>query len=174
MLTFEFEHVFRAPSTAALFAAYFDAGHQAEQDHQVAIRTREILSLDDDGEVLRRTCRVVPERQLPVVLRPFASGPLHYLETAVWTRRTDEIAIAIEPSILSGRARITGTYKLERIASDAIRRRYAGMVSVELALLGGRIERGLLAELARSLPVVASSTQDWLDRHAIRSVAARA
>jgi len=174
MLSFEFEHVFRAPSTAAVFAAYFDPAHQAESDKRAEIVLREILSLDDDGDVLRRVCRVVPRRELPALVRPFVSGPLHYIETATWTRRTDEIAIEIRPSILKGRALISGIYRLERIAAGAIRRRYAGSVSVELALLGARIERGMVAELAKTIPMTAASTQDWLDRQPVRSIAARA
>ena len=174
MLSFAFEHVFHAPSTTAVFAAYFDAAHQVEQDKRVAIVGREILSLDDDGDVLRRVCRVVPDRQLPVLMRPFVAGPLHYIETATWTRRADEIEIVIQPSILKGRAQITGTYKLDRVGATAIRRRYAGHVSVELALVAARIERGMVAELARTMPVAAASTQEWLDHHATRSIAARA
>jgi len=174
MQSFAFEHVFHAPSTAAVFAAYFDAGHQIEQDTRVGIVERELLSLDDDGDVLRRTCRVVPDRQLPLLMRAFVAGPLHYIETATWTRRADEIVIDIQPSILKGRAQITGNYTLDRVGSSAIRRRYAGHVSVEVALVAARIERGMVAEIARTIPVAAACTQEWLDRQPVRSVAARA
>jgi hypothetical protein len=86
------------------------------------------------------------------------------METVIWRRGEDALDIAIRPSLLRGRVQITGTYRLERIGDDAIRRRYEGEVSVDIAFLAGRIERGIVAELARTLPVAAACTQDWLDR----------
>jgi hypothetical protein len=174
MLSFEFEHVFSAPSPAALFAAYFDPAHQLEQDRRTDIREREIISLDDSGDQLRRVCRVVPDRQLPIFIRPLIRGSLQYIETALWKRADDVIEIDIRPSILNGRAHIAGTYRLDVVGPNAIRRRYEGTVSVDVPLIASRIERGMVAELARSMPVTAECTQAWLDHHSVRSVAARA
>jgi len=173
MTPFCFEHVFRAPSPAAVFDAYFDAGHQVEQDRRVDIVERKLLELVDDGDVLLRTCRVVPRRQIPAILRPFLPGQLHYVETVRWRRRDDELDIEIKPSILRGRAHIQSVYRVERVAAEAMRRRYEGTVSVDVALVSGRIERGIVAEFERSMPIAASCTQAWLDRDD-RSVAARA
>lgn len=171
MTQFCFEHVFRAPSTEAVFAAYFDPAHQSEQDREVEIVEREILSLTDDGETLCRVCRCVPRRQLPALVKPFLSGPLHYVETVTWRRAADELEIDIRPSLLRGRVQIVGTYRLDRVGPHEIRRRYAGEVSVDIALIASRIERGIVQELGKSIPVAATCTQIWLDR---QSVAARA
>jgi hypothetical protein len=54
-------------------------------------------------------------------------------------------------------------YALERAGTGLIRRTYAGSVSVDVALLSTRIERGIAAEFERSLPVAAAVTQAWLD-----------
>lgn len=174
MTPFCFEHVFTAPSADALLAAYFDPQHQTEQDRAVDIVEREVLELVDDGEVRRRVCRVVPKRKLPAMLRPFSSGPLHYIETVVWRRRTGELSITIEPSVLRGRARIEATYRLENLGRGSVRRRYEGHVSVDVALLANRVEAGIVAEFSRSMPIAAACTQAWLDRHSSRSVPARA
>ena len=161
---FCFDHVFHAPSIDAVFAAYFDPMHQTEQDRASEIVHREVLELEDDGNVLRRTSRVVPRRRLPALVKPLTQGELHYIEKIEWRRAEDAIRIEIQPSLLRGRVQITGTYVLECIAPGEIRRRYSGDVSVDIALLAGRIERGIVAELARSLPISAAGTQDWLDR----------
>jgi hypothetical protein len=163
MTQFCFEHVFHAPSTDVVFAAYFDPSHQVVQDGEMEIVERTVLELVDDGNVLRRVCRVVPRRQLPVLLRPFIAGSLHYIETVTWRRALDEIEIDIRPSMLKGRVQILGTYKLDRIGPHQIRRRYAGEVSVDIALIAARIERGIVQELVKSMPVAASCTQSWLD-----------
>jgi hypothetical protein len=170
---FSFEHVFEAASVDAVFAAYFDPDHQREQDRAVEIAEREILELIETADELRRVCRVVPRRTLPALVRPFVTGPLHYLETVIWRRKLQELTLEIRPSLLDGRARIEGTYRLEAPAPGAVRRRYTGQVSVDVAFVANRIEKGILAEFSRSLPIAAACTQAWLHRHSSRSLSAR-
>ena len=173
MKSFSHEHVFRAPSIEAVFTAYFDPRNVAEQDRELDIVERVVLELEDTPWQLRRVCRVVPRRQLPALVRPLISGQLHYIETAIWNKRDDEIAVEIRPSILSGRALISATYRLSPISAGLIRRHYEGSVSVDVALLSSRIERGIVAEFERSMPLAAACTQAFLDR-AQPSVSARA
>ena len=164
MTPFSFEHVFRAPSTDAVFAAYFDEQHQVEQDRATDIVEREVVEIEErDGE-LRRTCRVVPRRKLPALVKPLTHGQFHYIEQVRWKRSDNVIEIDIRPSLLRGRVQILGTYRLEHGDDGTIRRTYAGHVSVDIAFLAGRIERGIIAELGKTLPVAAACTQDWLDR----------
>jgi len=172
MTPFSFEHVFQAASVAEVFAAYFDPAHTREQDRRMDITERTVLSLDDNPDELRRICKVVPRRQIPRFIKPLFSGPLHYLETAIWRRRDHAIDLDIRPSILQGRASIKAIYRLEQVGTT-VHRRYEGVVSVDIALLSSRIERGIVAEFERSMPVATTCTQEWLDRYE-RSVAARA
>jgi len=170
---FSFDHTFRAASVADVFAAYFDPGLQTEADRQVEIVERAVLELEDRDDVVRRVCRVVPRRQLPAFVRPLIPGKLHYLETSCWRRRDDEIDIEIRPSVLGGRALIRALYRLSQIESGLIHRHYEGSVSVDVALFSSRIERGIVADFERAMPVTAACTQAWLERSS-RSVAARA
>jgi hypothetical protein len=167
-LQFSLEHVFRAPSIAAVFAAYFDPHQLLLQDRQLEIIERSVTELVDDPRTLRRTCKVVPRRQLPAIVRPFVQGPLHYVETATWRKRDHEIDIAIWPSLLRrsshGKPTITALYRLSQLPDGRIHRRYTGTVSVDLALVSSRIERGIVAEFERSMPVAAACTQAFLDR----------
>lgn len=155
MTPFCFEHDFRAPSIEDVFAAYFDDAHQLEQDRVLDIIDREVLERSDR----RRVCRVVPRRQYPAWVQPFVTGRVSYVESV--TRRRDELAIEIRPSL--GRVVIEATYALAQVGPRAIRRRYAGAVSVNIALIGGRLERGIVEELGRSIPRAAACTQAWLD-----------
>lgn len=163
---FHFEHVFRAPSVDDVFAAYFDPEHLGQQDRMLDIAEREVLELVDDGGVLRRTCKVVPRRQLPAIVRPFVAGPLHYREVATWRRADREITIEIWPSLLRRKPAptVTAVYRLSQLPGGGIHRSYRGTVSVDLALLSSRIERGIVAEFERSMPVAATCTQAFLDR----------
>ena len=173
MTPFCFEHVFRVQAADAVFAAYFDAELQLEQDRAVEITGREVLEVHDDGTTLRRASRVTPRRKIPAFLRPLLGGELRYIERVAWRRPDNEIDIDIEilPARLNGR--IQAVYGVERHGPHEILRRYRGSVSVNVALLSTRIERGIVAEFARSMPVAAECTQSWLDRR-IRSLTAQA
>jgi len=166
MLAFCFEHTFRARTKADLLAAYFHPEQLRLQDRELDILERTILELEDTGDTVRRVSRVVPRRQLPAIVRPLVSGPLHYVETARWRKRDDEIEIEIEsrPSLLSGRTTITARYRVIDLSPGHVHRRLEGSVSVNVALLSSRIERGIIAEYERSMPVAAACTQAWLDR----------
>ncbi|MBV8762576.1 MAG: DUF2505 family protein [Deltaproteobacteria bacterium] len=165
MTPFEYEHLYRAASIEELFEAYFDDDLQAEQDRVLGVTSRELLARGP----MSRVCRVTPRRQLPALIRPFVAGTLNYVETV--ERAGDVLTIDIRPSM--GRTQISATYRLDSVGAGVIRRRYVGSVSVDIALVGGRIERGLVDELGKSLVQAAACTQAWLDRIP-RSLAARA
>jgi hypothetical protein len=164
MKSFTHEYVFRAPSTTAVFEAFFDPEHAADQDRELDIIERLVLEREETSEFLRRVCRIVPRRQLPALVRPLIKGQLHYVETATWHKREDMIAIEIRPSLLGGRAMITATYRLSLAGTGLIRRQYEGSVSVDVALIASRIECGIVKEFERSIPVAAACTQAFLDR----------
>jgi hypothetical protein len=161
---FSFEYWFRAADPTALYELYFDPEHTRTTDDLVDVAAREVLEETDTGDEHRRLCKVTPRRQLPAFMRPFLPGTLHYVEEAIWRRPADRIDIDVRPSILGGRARVTSSYRLLPEADGVIRRTYEGMVSVEVALLGARIERGIVADLERSLSASGGCTQAYLDR----------
>jgi hypothetical protein len=146
-----------------VFQAYFDPGVSAEQDRRVEVASREVLELDDGPTTLRRVCRVAPRRQLPAVIRPFVAGDLSYVERLVWHKAEDRIEMKIEPAVLGGRVDIAADYRLVATTPGVVRRTYAGEVSVQVRLLGSRIERGIIEDLGRTLGTAAACTQEWLD-----------
>lgn len=160
---FRFDHEFRAPSTDAVLAAYFEPRVVAEQDRQLEIQERTVLALVDDGTTIRRTSKIVPRRQLPAVLRPFLKDPLHYVETATWRRGTPEIEIDLRFPTLRNTPTVRAVYRVSRPTPGVIQRRYEGVVSVDMPLISSRIERGIAAEFERSMPVAAACTQAFLD-----------
>lgn len=163
---FSFAYDFRAPSTAVVFEGYFDPALSAEQDRRVEVASREVLELLDTPATLHRVCKVIPRRQLPAIIRPLVSGGLSYVERVTWHKADDLIEMRIEPAVLGGRVEITAAYRLVAAGAGVVRRTYEGQVSVELRLIGGRVERGVIEDLDRSLTISAGCTQQWLDRRA--------
>jgi hypothetical protein len=172
MTSFCFEHVFVAASPADVFEAYFDPIQLIEHDRALEIVERHVIEFVDTGHEILRKSRIVPRRQLPTVLRAFSSGPLHYFENVVGRRASHELEIELR--LLGDRGRVTGRYELAQLAPGSVRRRYSGTVSVDVALVAARVERGIVAEFERSLARTAACTQNWLDQQTQRSVAARA
>jgi hypothetical protein len=156
---FHFEHEFRAPSPAAVFAAYF------ENDRLSGITRRDHLEREDTAERLTTLTRAWPERQLPVYVRPFVSGPLHFMERMVWDRTRDRIDIDIHPSVMGKRTHIRVEYVLTQVRPGVVRRVYAGEVTVEIALVGGKAERMIIDDIGGVLATVVPCTQEWLDAH---------
>jgi hypothetical protein len=161
---FRFEHTFRASDPAAVLAAYFAPALVDDLDRALAVVERVVLELVDDGATVRRVSRITPQRQLPAVLRPFASAPLHYIETATWRRADQAIDIEIRFPTLRKTPTVRAVYRLSRLSDGSYQRSYEGAVSVDIALLSSRIERGIVAEFERSMPITAACTQAFLDR----------
>lgn len=162
---FSFDHVFRADAPATILAAYFDPGHLAMQDAVAELEGRTITETKDDGATLHTTWRVTSKRPLPAIARPFVGSKLSYFEAMTWRRADDAVDLTVTPDILSGRVKIRATYELKKVA-DGVARRYAGQVTANIALLSGRIERGIVDAFAESMAKMAAVTQKWLDLNA--------
>ncbi|MCE9578191.1 MAG: DUF2505 domain-containing protein [Deltaproteobacteria bacterium] len=163
MTPFRFEHEFRAPSVAVIFEAYFDAALQAQQDLASKIRAREVIEREETADHRIVVTKVFPERQLPAVVRPLVSGPLHYVERTVWDKHADRMDLDIRPSLLGKRTQIRVAYTVAQIAPGRVLRVCEGDATVEVALIGGRVERSIIEDMAETLPRVAACTQAWLD-----------
>lgn len=165
MTEFCFEHVFRAPSVAAVLAAYFDPDHLATQDAVAELVDRTVVETEDDGARLRTSWRVAAKQALPLFMRPFATGGrLRYLETMTWRRADDAIDLIVRPEVLGGRVQIAAEYKLTQAGEGQVHRRYAGTISVDIRLVSGKIERAIAEKMEQSMPAMAACTQGWLDR----------
>lgn len=165
MTEFSFEHVFRAPSTQAILAAYFDPDHLATQDEVAGLMERTVTEHVDDGAKLRTSWRVAAKEQLPVFVRPFvAGGRLRYVEAMTWRRADDAIDLLVQPEVLGGRVQIEAEYRLSQVGEGQIQRRYRGTITVGVKLISGKIERAIAEKMAQEMPKMTGCTQGWLDR----------
>lgn len=162
--SFKFEYVYRAPSVADVLAAYWDPDHLATQDKLANLCDRVVVEDVETDGIRKTTWKVASSRSLPLIVKPFVSGGrLTFLETM--TRRNDRLVEAsIQPQILNGRVHIDATYALDQVGDHQIRRTYAGTITVGIALLSGKIEKGIFEAFDKEMPTMTKCTQDWLDR----------
>lgn len=160
---FSFETVFRARSVGTVLAAYFDPDHLAAQDAVAGLTERAVVESHDDVTLRTCTWHVRALMQLPLYARPFVEGGrLAYLETMKWRKADDAIDLTILPQILGGRVQINAVYELAQVGEGQIRRRYRGEIIVNVKLVSGKVERGILAEIDKGMPVMTECTQKWL------------
>lgn len=180
MQAFHFVHDYQAPTIDTIFESYFDPEFALAQDREVDIVERTVLELTDGASELFRVCRVVPKRQLPALFRPLVAGDLHYIESLRWFKAQHRMTVEIRPSLLKGRALISVDYQLadqglQHGAGPAtdnwrlIQRVYRGTVTIEVPLLGSRIEKSIVADMESSLRTTAASTQAWINDHRSRA-----
>lgn len=163
---FSFDHTFRVPSIETLCAAYFDMDHLETQDKLAELGDRKVVENTDDGQVRKSVWNVTSLKQLPSLTKPFIKdGKLTYLESMTWRRAANELDLVVTPQILGGRVSLSATYTLKETAPGQVMRRYKGSVNVNIPLLSGKIERGILAELEKAMPIMAQCTQTWLDKN---------
>lgn len=160
---FSFETVFTAPSVGTVLAAYFDPDHLAAQDAVAGLTDRAVIESHDDDSLRTCTWSVRALTQLPLYARPFVEGGrLTYLETMKWRKRDDSIDLTIQPQILGGRVQINAVYELAEVGERQVRRRYRGEIVVNVKLVSGKVERGILAEIEKGMPVLTECTRSWL------------
>ena len=160
---FSHETVFDASGKTAVLAAYFNEQHLAVQDKAAGLSDRMIVEAFEDEAVRKCTWSVRSTRALPVYVRPFVEGGrLAYRESMTWRKADDEIDETIVPQVLGGRVLIESLYQLGDVAPGKVRRRFAGTVTVNLSLLSGKIERAIVAEIEKGIPLMTECTRNWL------------
>ncbi len=161
MTPFSFEHVFPGVAPKDLLRAFSHPGHQAAQDAANDVERRDIIERIDEATRYRCDSWVFPRRQLPAFIRPFVKKGLELHEIVTWDKATDALEIEMLPAIMGGRSRILITCRVVADPAGA-RRIYAGSVSVEAPLIGGRIEKTIVGEMGTSLDVAQRTTLRWL------------
>ncbi len=162
---FSYEHVFRAPSTRTVLDAYFDPDHLATQDVVAELGDRVVTENQEDDQIRKTTWSVTSLKPLPGFVRAFVSGgKLRYLETMTWRKADDAIDLVVAPQIAGGRVQLAAIYELTQVGEGQVRRKYKGQVTVNIPLLSGKIERGIVDAIQKGMPMMFDCTQKWLER----------
>ncbi|MFT4975693.1 MAG: hypothetical protein ACI8S6_001580 [Myxococcota bacterium] len=128
----------------------------------------EILSEETlpDGRQLRRT-RVTLGRDLPSVAANLLGAPrLSY----ILEERTDDAKRQVEWKVIvdriSNKVKAEGSFGLVPLTETTCQRVVSGEIKVSVPLVGGRIEKGIGAELTKSYETTAEFARKWLAENA--------
>lgn len=163
--SFSVEHVFPKVAPVDLLRAFTHREHLAAQDRAGDIERREIVERIDDDTRYHCESWVYPRRKLPALVRPLVRGGLEVHEKVTWTKTTDTLEIEMHPAILGGRCHIRTQCRIVADPEGA-RRLYRGEVTVDVSLIGGRIEKMVAAEISAAMGVAHATTLRWFAERA--------
>lgn len=129
----------------------------------------ELLKLDKTGEgadlVIVREQRLTPKREVPGFLAKFVADKISYVEKNHFTRRTNTMKTVTIPSFMAEKITTEGTYRLEELGPNKVRRIWDGTFECRVPLIGGRVEKHLVEEIRESYRRATAFTRKWHAEH---------
>jgi hypothetical protein len=153
-------------SVEQLHAAFSSEDYWAERFAAYdAVTTLDSLIVEDDGTVTMHATQHLGRQLLPGVVAKLVPGDLKILHSETWGPVADreargQVTVSAPAGLGSGRAEAWLTP-----AGDGSRLRFATMVEVKIPLLGGKMEKSIGADLAKSLPAMERFTTTWIAKH---------
>jgi uncharacterized protein DUF2505 len=158
---FEITHVFADIAPHDLLAAMTSPEHQQLQDRIASIERRDVIERSTDEQRYRCESMVYPARKIPAYVRPLLGGGLECHEIVLWTKANDFFEIDVHPAVLGGRSRVRMTCQATADGTSTVRQ-YSGQVTVEVRLIGAKVERSIVAEMTKTMEAAAEATRTWL------------
>ncbi len=130
----------------------------------------ELRTFEREGEgedlVIRREQVLVPNRELPGFLRKFVQGALAYTERNVFRAKDSAMEVVTIPSVAADKLESHGVYRVEPAGAGRCVRIYEGEVRCTLPLVGGKVEKHLVAEIEDSYRKATDFTRRFLAERA--------
>jgi hypothetical protein len=147
---------------------FFDDAYNAELYKRLRVG-REVLEVQKEGEgeglVIRRKVKLSPQREVPALVAKFVKGAITYTEQGVFTARTNTLEIVTIPGFMADQLTTRGTYKVQSLGPNKVRRTWDGEISCKIPLLGGKVEKHIVEEVTTSYRDTTEFTRKWLADH---------
>jgi hypothetical protein len=124
----------------------------------------EILRCERDGPRVTRHIHYRSQKPVPLLLKPFMPDGIGYVEHSVFHETEGRYEHRLAPVPLGKRLELCATITLEPLGPERFLRVYEGTVSVNVPVLGARLEQEALRVLAAEQPEGAALTRAWLER----------
>lgn len=124
--------------------------------------TREILEEREEGDVLIRRIRITPDRELPgPAAALLGAKKLVYEQENRWDKAAQVLHWRVIPTILPGKLDAAGTFRVEAVPGGC-EQVVEGDITVNVRLVGGQIEKAVVAEVQKSYDKTAAVSREWL------------
>jgi hypothetical protein len=131
----------------------------------------QLLKLERRGEgdalEIDREQRLTPRRELPGFMEKLVKGKLSYVERNAFRARDNFMRTTTTPSFMPEKINTNGVYRLEVLGPQRVKRIWEGTCEVNVALIGGRIEKTLVEEIRESYRKATDFTRKWHAAHPV-------
>ncbi len=127
---------------------------------------RDVVEEREEGEVLIRRLRFTPQQELPSVAAGIlGTNKLVYEQENRFDRGAGVLHWSVMPTILPGKLDARGTVEVSAVGESACEQRVLGDIAVRIPLVGGRVEKAVVAEVEKSWNRTAEACREWLKKH---------
>jgi hypothetical protein len=137
---------------------FFDLDYQKDMYSGLGIKERTVLLFEEDDKEIRRKIKIMPERDLPGALKSVLRGDLGYIEHNVYHKGQNVMDVRIEPTLMKDRFKMSAVFRVVPLGSARVRREFVGSIDVSVPLLGGQIEKLVMADVRKSYDQAAVTT----------------
>jgi len=151
------------PCTVATFWEMFWDDRYDELVRGASAFTRTVLSDHTEGSVRRWRVRIEPDRVLPAPVRKvLGTDKLIYEQDNELDTDRGVLHWEVIPQVLSSKISARGTLQVVEEAGG-VQRLVRGEIAVKVPVVGGRIEKAIVADVERSYDNAAEACRRWLD-----------
>ena len=141
---------------------FFNLDYQKDMYSGLGIKERTILMFEEDDREIRRKIKIMPQRDLPAALKSVLRGDLGYIEHNVYHKGKDVMDVRIEPTLMKERFTMNAEFRVVTLGPKRVRREFVGSIDVSVPLLGGQIEKLVMADVRKSYDQAALTTARWI------------
>lgn len=163
-MKFKCEHHFAGLTQAQYEELYFDEDFNIALCKEVGL-ARTLLRRDVTAGKLRREVKVGADREIPpTVAKILGANRIEYTETIDYTFGTFRGTWSTLSSLMTEKVDSRGTFAFGA-SGGGVTRTIEGDVTVKITLVGGMIEKFIVADVEKSYEKAAEFTRRWLASH---------
>jgi hypothetical protein len=130
----------------------------------------EVLEERREGARIEREVRYSVRTPVPALVRPLLPDGLSYVERATFDREQQVLEHTIHPNTAAARTDIRARLHVEDLGAGRSRRIYRGSVSIQVPLIGRRLEQSTVRNIVESQERASIVTQRFLAERASRAL----
>ncbi|MFT5587768.1 MAG: hypothetical protein ACI9VR_005381 [Cognaticolwellia sp.] len=152
-------------SAQRLWDLVLDADYQAAVDTQSGL-SRELISERKSARELIRKIRFTPDKTLPPAMaRAVGRDKMSYVQEQRWKLSELKMFWTVVPDVMGDRVRSKGDFQLRAVGAEQVERIVSGEITASIPLMGGRVEKMVVADIEKGYERTAELTRSWLLKH---------
>ena len=161
-MKFEIDNTFTGISRDAYEQLFLDDAFNVAMKPIAGLKTREMLEKRQEGGRLYRKIKVIPDRELPAIMKKLAHGDLVNTEDSWFDPVKHTLEWKSSMSVMTDKIKIGGLIEFLE-APGGVRRRLTGEIKVSIFGVGGMIEKAVVDNIVETYAKITGFTQKWVN-----------